>query len=290
MLCHSGSVTDIDVTLDGRRMVTLGTDRKMKLWDIRMLKPLKSYSLKSIGSCVDVSHRDLIAVSTGNIVQIFKDCWNAEIHEPYLRNKSNGLIKSIQFCNFEDILGIGHENGFSSILVPGSGEPNFDALESNPFMTSSQRREMEVKMLLSKIPPELINVDPEILGKVNVKQLKESIATKKKLGYVKVPKIQFKEKKSMKSVDKFKLKKRLRDEARRNQIKVMRNENISATANSIKKRMTNKSTSSRSASKGLRAVNKFFVQKGLKKAKKSKPKEISINFANVLDRFKPKKK
>ncbi|XP_015791106.1 WD repeat-containing protein 46-like [Tetranychus urticae] len=290
MLCHSGSLTDIGITSDGTRMVSLGTDRKMKLWDIRMLKPLKSYSLKSIGSCIDVSQRDLIGVSTGNIVQIFKDSWNTELKEPYLRSKSNGLIKSIKFCNFEDVLGIGHENGFSSILVPGAGEPNFDALESNPFMTTSQRREMEVKMLLSKIPSELINVDPEILGKVNIKQLKETIASKKKLGYVKVPKIQFKEKKSMKSVKKFKLKKQLRDEAQRNHIKGMRNENIGAKANSIKKRPTNRSTSSRTSSKGLKVVNKFFVQKGLKKAKKSKPKEINIDFSNVLDRFKPKTK
>lgn len=58
---------------------------------------------------------------------------------------------SLRFCPFQDILTIGHSAGLSSILVPGSGEPNFDSAEADPFETKKARREREVKGLLEKV-------------------------------------------------------------------------------------------------------------------------------------------
>ena len=46
---------------------------------------------------------------------------------------------------------IGHSKGLSSLLVPGSGEPNFDSSEADPFENKRMRREREVKGLLDKV-------------------------------------------------------------------------------------------------------------------------------------------
>lgn len=45
-------------------------------------------------------------------------------------------INSCRFAAYEDVLGVVHDNGYSSILVPGAGIANFDAYEANPFETS----------------------------------------------------------------------------------------------------------------------------------------------------------
>jgi len=97
------------------------------------------------------SQKNLLAITFGNQVEVFQNPTQGNIMYPYLKHKVFKTVSELDFCPYEDVLGIGHGSGLSSILVPGSGEPNFDALEANPYQTVKQRKEAEVKMLLDKV-------------------------------------------------------------------------------------------------------------------------------------------
>jgi U3 small nucleolar RNA-associated protein 7 len=65
------------------------------------------------------------------------------------------------------VLGIGHSHGFSTVVVPGAGEANFDSFESNPFIKSKQRNEAEIQSLLNKLSPDMIGLDFKFVGTVD---------------------------------------------------------------------------------------------------------------------------
>ena len=55
---------------------------------------------------------------------------------PYMKHRATDPIKSIKFIPFEDVMAVGHDQGYSQIVIPGSGEANFDAFEANPFAST----------------------------------------------------------------------------------------------------------------------------------------------------------
>ncbi|XP_077572315.1 WD repeat-containing protein 46 [Stigmatopora nigra] len=173
MLCHHGGVRSIAVDKTGTYMVTSGMDKKLKVFDVRTFRPINSYFLPSGASCLSLSQRGLLSAATGDVVQVYKDVWKSQVVKPYLAHRVQAAAWGLQFCPFEDVLGVGHGKGFTSMLVPGAGEPNFDALDSNPYRTAKQRQEWEVKALLEKIHPELITLDPTELGKVDLATLEQ---------------------------------------------------------------------------------------------------------------------
>uniref|UniRef100_A0A8C1JEV7 WD repeat domain 46 n=1 Tax=Cyprinus carpio TaxID=7962 RepID=A0A8C1JEV7_CYPCA len=143
MLCHRGAVRSLTVDKTGTR-VSQSLDRKLKV------------------------QRGLLSAATGDIVQVYQNVLGSSpVSKPYMAHRLRGQIWGLAYCPFEDVLGIGHGEGFTSMIVPGAGEPNFDALDTNPYRSSKQRQEWEVKALLEKMQPELIGLDPGQLSKVD---------------------------------------------------------------------------------------------------------------------------
>ncbi|XP_043254084.1 WD repeat-containing protein 46 [Colletes gigas] len=191
MLCHTQAITACAVHPYGTYMATSCPARFVKVWDIRQLAgPVHNYRTNSPVQHLSYSQCGQLAMSMGNLVEIYRP--GADEMKPYLRHKADWTVTSMQFCPYEDVLGIGTTRGVSSLLVPGSGEANYDALESNPFQTKSQRRENEVKALLDKIQPELITLDPVAIVEVDVPTLRDRIEAQKKLIHVKPKDIDFK--------------------------------------------------------------------------------------------------
>ncbi|KAL8578958.1 hypothetical protein ACOMHN_001920 [Nucella lapillus] len=158
MLTHKAPVRAIAVDSTGNYLATSSVDKRVKVFDLRTYKMLAAVKAPLGATSLDFSQRGLLAAAMGNRVQVYKDCRGGGVVAPYLSHVTNGSLRNVEFCPFEDVLGAGHQRGFCSLLVPGSGEPNIDALSVNPLATKKQRQNMEVRLLLDKLQPEMIGL------------------------------------------------------------------------------------------------------------------------------------
>ncbi len=124
----------------GNYMITSGLDHLLNIWDLRTYKQLKSIKLPAGASSLAFSQKNLIAASLRNEIVVFKHnllettigknkkdeadeilIENLNENDVYLKHRLNSSsIQNLQFCPYEDVLGIGHTNGISSILIPGN--------------------------------------------------------------------------------------------------------------------------------------------------------------------------
>lgn len=180
LLAHKGPVRSLAMDREGRYMVSTGQDQKMAVWDIRMFKEVNSYYTRQPASSVAISDTGLTAIGWGTQTTIWKGLFDKnapvqqKVQSPYMAWGGEGKrIERVKWCPFEDVLGLGHDEGFSSIIIPGAGEANFDALEVNPFETAKQRQESEVKGLLNKLQPDMIALDPNFIGNLDLRSDKQ---------------------------------------------------------------------------------------------------------------------
>ncbi|KAL3674702.1 hypothetical protein V7S43_000640 [Phytophthora oleae] len=175
MQCHQGPIRSMAIDNSGKYLVTAGADRKVKVFDLRKYQELNSYYLTAAANTMSVSQRGLVALGFGPNVHVLKNAFTSGSPiRPYMTYQIPGsTVNSLAFRPFEDVLGVGHATGFNSIVIPGAGEPNFDTYEANPYENHKQRDESEVRSLLEKIRPEMITLDPNTIGRVDMDPAEE---------------------------------------------------------------------------------------------------------------------
>lgn len=50
---------------------------------------------------------------------MYEECCTKTVTHAYMRHNIARTINNLAFCPFEDVLGAGHDGGFSSLLIPG---------------------------------------------------------------------------------------------------------------------------------------------------------------------------
>ncbi|CAL8075368.1 unnamed protein product [Calicophoron daubneyi] len=217
MLTHYTGLSSIACDRSGRYLATCALDRKLKIWDMRSTyDPLSEITLPVPAGSMDYSQRGLLALGAGTTVQVLQDphlgftessngatglpkqelvitnVHRRVVSNAYLSHYAIRPVHRVRFCPYEDILGVSTTRGISSLLCPGSGEANFDALEENPFANKRYRQEREVKRLLDKIPHSMIAVD-SIVGQVRREDILEEWEKRKAALLGQTPKVKMPE-------------------------------------------------------------------------------------------------
>lgn len=169
MFTHKAPLTALAVDSRGHYMVTAGMDAQVKVWDLRQnLAPLHSYGSFVPAHTLDISQTGQLAVGAGSHVRVWSGALAQKQRSPSTSAELPGWqLTELRFCPFEDVLGAAGSQGFSSLVVPGAGEANFDSYEANPFAGKKARREKLVHQLLEKLQPDTITLDPNMFGLMN---------------------------------------------------------------------------------------------------------------------------
>ena len=91
---------------------------------------LKSYCLQAIADVLDCEHpfiplfgannKDTFSINYHFVLQVWRDAFTEKQKKPYLKHWFPSCsVDAMQFCPFEDVLGVGHSKGFGSLLIPG---------------------------------------------------------------------------------------------------------------------------------------------------------------------------
>lgn len=85
-----------------------------------MLRPLHAYFSHSTVTGLGISQRGMLAVGHGRKVALWQGALREKAQSPYMTHHlACGVLQDLAFVPFEDVLGVGHSGGVSTLLVPG---------------------------------------------------------------------------------------------------------------------------------------------------------------------------
>lgn len=162
LLAHKAPVASIAVNIAGNYMASAGQDSHMHIYDIRTWTKAFTVKRYNVPHTMEFSQKDILAVASGSEVQMWQHPFDINRFSLYMQHTvPDGKIHSLKYCPYEDILGVGHTKGFTSLLIPGAGEANVDTSEANPLQTKKQAANHLVKSLMEKVPSDMIALNPE---------------------------------------------------------------------------------------------------------------------------------
>jgi len=161
-------INDIAIDNGGRYVACAGMGKKVGIYDLRnSYKPVCEHFLKGGSQRLTWSDAGVLASSHSNgEIMTYLDAHVGPIKQPYITFQATDQVQDIDFCPMEDVLGIGFNTGFESIIIPGAGKSSIDSYENNPFRTKKQLDNWEVSRLLDKIPAKMITLDSAELRRV----------------------------------------------------------------------------------------------------------------------------
>lgn len=181
VLCHPSPILNVQISNNGIYMVTSGLDSYVNIWDLRTYKKLHTYNPIRPATTLAISQTNQLCIGSGTHLQIWDKGIEIRQDKPYMsENFNKDSIYSCTFCPYEDVLGVGTNKLFTSLIIPGSGEPNFDTFVDNPYQTNKQRREANVHRLLEKLQPDMITLDKKLFTIFDKHSQNEFIIQRKK--------------------------------------------------------------------------------------------------------------
>ena len=305
MLCHKSKICGLSIDKHGYEMATSDQNGYLKVWDLRTYKEIYSFKCYNTINNIEYSQNGLLGLSTGktvliyNMKQNFKSFNYRENHSSYnelfeskyidkenlylMHKFDRCLINSIKFCPYEDILGVGHNNGFNSVIIPGSGEANYDIFENDPFINKKYSNKIIVNKLMDKLQPDMIQLNQNFIAglpmkKSNIEGLNKFLETNndmkfarknitkvKKRGYKGVIQRRYAKYQHMKEIH-------LKQQKLQNQLNVKRdihksnlNEYFKSKKNKLKNKLLNDNNKNNDIPDTLQRFNKIKKQKIINK-------------------------